>query len=165
MPKIANFVLQGLEPTGTGSMEIGAEWVELGLWGLFLACFLAATVLPFSSEALLVGMALGGWDPMDLLIVASAGNTLGGMSSYGLGWLGNLGHITRWLRADPGKALVWKERIARYGVWSALLTWLPVIGDPIAIALGLVRARLWQVLVLMLIGKATRYTVILGLLV
>jgi len=145
-------------------MEAGPWWLEFGLAGLFLASFLAATVLPFSSEALLAAMAMGPWSTMALWIVASTGNTLGGMSSYGLGRLGDLGRIARWLRTDPSKALRWQARMERYGAWGALLTWLPVVGDPIAIALGLGRARAWPVLLLMFLGKAARYGVLLALL-
>ncbi len=144
-------------------MEAGPWWIELGLWGLFLASFLSATVVPFSSEAVLAAMTLGPWDKLTLWAVASTGNTLGGMSSYGLGRLGDLGRIARWLRTDPAKALRWQARMARYGAWAALLTWLPVVGDPIAIALGLGRASIWPVALLMFVGKAARYAVVLAL--
>ena len=145
-------------------MELGPAWLDLGLWGLFLAAFLAATVLPFSSEAVLAAMVLGPWSSVALWAVASAGNWLGGMSSYGLGRLGDPLRSARWLRADPAKALRWQHRIQRYGTWAALLCWVPVIGDPIAIALGLGKAPAWSVGVLMLVGKAVRYAVVLAVL-
>lgn len=145
-------------------MELGPAWLDLGLWGLFLAAFLAATILPFSSEAVLAAMALGPWDGMALWAVASAGNWLGGMSSYGLGRLGDPQRIARWLRTDPAKAQHWQQRIQKYGSWAALLCWLPVIGDPIAIALGLGRSPVLPTAVLMLIGKAVRYAVVLAVL-
>lgn len=142
--------------------DLGPEWATAGLAGLFLASFLAATVLPFSSELVLLAMLAGPWNSIGLWAVASAGNTLGGMSSYGLGRLGDLDRIARWLRADPAKALLWQQRTARYGAWAALLCWLPVIGDPIAIALGLGRARPLLTAILMLIGKAARYAVVIA---
>lgn len=145
-------------------MEAGAWWLEFGLVGLFAASFLAATVLPFSSEALLAGMALGPWSSLALWLAASLGNTLGGMSSYGLGRLGDAERIARWLRTDPAKAQHWQLRVERYGIWLALLTWLPLVGDVIAIALGLGRAKAFPVLLLMFLGKALRYLVILSLL-
>jgi len=141
--------------------ELGPEWAAAGLAGLFVASFLAATVLPFSSEAVLLAMTAGPWDPWTLLAVASAGNWLGGMSSYGLGRLGDMQRIARWLRVDQDRVSRMQLRIARYGAWSALLCWAPVIGDPIAIALGLVRAPLASTAVLMLVGKAARYAVLL----
>ncbi len=143
-------------------MELFTGWADAGLPALFLACFLAATVLPFSSEALLLAMALGPWGTMPLLLTASIGNTLGGMINYGIGrWIPE-GKLMRWFRIKPEKAERWRGLVQRYGVWSALLCWLPVIGDPIAIALGLFRTSTWPVLVLMFIGKASRYAVLIA---
>jgi membrane protein YqaA with SNARE-associated domain len=141
--------------------ELGPEWAAAGLAGLFLASFLAATVLPFSSEAVLLAMVAGPWDPWALLAVASTGNWLGGMSSYGLGRLGDLQRISRWLRTDTPRVEQWQERIVRYGAWAALLCWMPIIGDPIAIALGLGRSPVAATAFLMLVGKAARYGVLL----
>lgn len=145
-------------------MEFGPQWVELGLLGLFLASFLAATILPFSSEAVLAAMTMGPWTTLALWLVASLGNWLGGMSSYGIGRMGSLERVAKWLRTDPVKAQAWHAKIERYGSWAALLCWLPLIGDPIAIALGLGRSRILPTAVLMLVGKALRYAVVLALL-
>jgi membrane protein YqaA with SNARE-associated domain len=145
-------------------VEFDPSWSEWGLWGLFMASFLAATVLPFSSEAVLAAMTLGPWSGTALWSVASLGNWLGGMSSYGLGRLGDLDRILRWLRTDPAKAHRMQAWVDRYGAWTALLAWLPVVGDPLAIALGLGKARAFPVAVLMFIGKAARYAVVLALL-
>lgn len=145
-------------------MELAPAWADLGLWGLFLACFLAATILPFSSEAVLAACIAGPWDASTLLLVATAGNWLGGMSSYGLGRLGDPDRLARWLRADPAKARTWQARIGRHGAWAALLCWVPVIGDPIAIALGLGRTAWVPTALLMVVGKALRYAVVLALL-
>ena len=145
-------------------MELGPWWMDAGPWGLFLASFLAATVLPFSSEAVLAAMALGPWSTLVLWAAASTGNTLGGMTSYGLGSLGSGGRMARWLGVDAAKAARWERLVVRHGVWAALLTWLPVVGDVIAVALGIGRARPWAVLVLMFVGKAARYGVVLILL-
>ncbi|MBL0127216.1 MAG: DedA family protein [Flavobacteriales bacterium] len=142
-------------------MELAPYWADLGLWGLFLASFLAATILPFSSEAVLVAFTLGSWPLGTLWLVASLGNWLGGMSSYGVGRLGNLERITKWLRTNPEKALKWQARTERFGAWAALLCWLPVIGDPIAIAMGLGRSRVIPTALLMFLGKAARYAVLL----
>lgn len=144
-------------------MEIGAEWIEGGLWGLFFSSFLAATILPFSSEAILAAMALGPWATSTLWMVASAGNWLGGMSSYGIGRLGDLEQIAKLLRMDPLKAIRLQGKVEKYGYWAALLTWVPVIGDPLAVALGLGKAPWLPVTILMLIGKAARYAVLLAI--
>jgi membrane protein YqaA with SNARE-associated domain len=144
-------------------MEIGQGWEAWGLPGLFLAAFLAATILPFSSEALLGAMALGDWSGSSLLIVASIGNTLGGLTNYGLGRWFPEEKAKRWFRMDATKAERWQHFVHRRGAWAALLCWLPVVGDPIAIALGLFRAPFLPVAVLMFIGKCARYGLILGI--
>lgn len=147
-----------------GPVELGAEWAALGMLGLFLGAFVAATVLPFSSEALLLVFCAGPWTSAELLMAASAGNWLGGMSSYALGRLGDPQRIARWLKLEPERARRWQACTARFGPWAALLCWAPVIGDPIAIALGLGRAPVWPTALLMLAGKAARYAVVIGML-
>ncbi len=142
-------------------VELGPAWIELGLWGLFLASFLAATILPFSSEAVLGAMALGSWSGQSLLIVASVGNTLGGLTNYAIGrWIPE-DKLVRKLRLEPAKAERWRGLVKRYGAWAALLCWLPVVGDAIAIALGLFRAPFVASTLLMFIGKVARYAVVL----
>ena len=79
------------------------EWLELGYFGLFLATFLAATVVPFSSEAILAAMLYANFDPVACLIVASAGNTLGCVSSYLLGYWGSWSILHKWFRVDEIK--------------------------------------------------------------
>ncbi|MCC6839516.1 MAG: DedA family protein [Flavobacteriales bacterium] len=144
------------------TMELFSGLSQAGLPALFLACFLAATVFPFSSEALLAAMALGPWSTMALLATATAGNTLGGLGNYAIGrWLPQ-GRLMRWLRVDPRKGERWKDQVQRFGAWAALFCWLPVLGDPLALALGLFRVRFWPVLALMFIGKAARYAVVLA---
>lgn len=143
-------------------MELGAAWAEMGLVGLFLAAFLAATVLPFSSEVVLLAMATAGWEPLPLLAAASLGNWSGGMSSYALGWWGNTQVMARWTGVQRAAVDRWQERSRRYGAWLALLCWAPVVGDVIALALGLFRVRVAAVAALMFIGKALRYAVLLA---
>ncbi len=143
-------------------MEIGQRWELWGLWGLFLSSFVAATLLPFSSEALLGVMLLQGWPELPLLGVATAGNTLGGLVNYGIGrWVPD-GKLARWIGMDPEKAERWRMLAHRHGAWAALGCWLPVIGDPIALALGIFRTPLLSTAVLMAVGKAVRYAVVIG---
>ncbi|MEZ4721505.1 MAG: YqaA family protein [Flavobacteriales bacterium] len=137
------------------------DWLELGYLGLFLATFLAATVFPFSSEFVLAGMLVAGYDAKLCLMVATFGNWLGGMSSYYLGWLGNLNRIKKWLRTDEMSIDRWQSRIQRFGSWMALLCWTPLLGDVIAVALGVFRVNAFWVSVFMLVGKWTRYVVVI----
>ncbi len=145
-------------------MEIGQDRETWGLIGLFVASFLAATVLPFSSEALLAAMVGGGGPVFPLLAVASMGNTLGGLTNYSLGRLADAGRLLRWMGTDPRKSERWLALAERYGAWAALICWMPFIGDPIAIALGLGRTRPIPTAVLMFIGKTLRYAALIALL-
>ena len=129
----------------------------LGYPGLFLAALLAATVIPFSSDAVLVALVVAGYDPVWLVVVATAGNWLGGLSSYGLGYLGKWEWLTRYLKVDPNKAGRMQVWALRYGPILALGSWLPLIGDLLAVGLGLAKARALPVAGWMLLGKAARY--------
>ena len=132
---------------------------EIGYWGLFLASFLAATVVPFSSEAILSALLVAGFNPIVALVVATLGNWLGGMSSYGLGRVGKIEWIHKYLRISE-ESLQKAHRYAEGRVaWISLFCWVPFIGDVIAVVLGLLRANLWLTMVGMLIGKAVRYAV------
>lgn len=135
-------------------MEFFAEW---GYVGLFLMSFLAATILPVGSEPLLLLMLTQAFNPLYCLISATIGNTLGGATSYYVGHLGKWEWIEKYFKITEEKIRSFQHRIESYGSWIAILTWLPFIGDPIAIALGFFRITFWKVLVFMLIGKCLRY--------
>lgn len=135
-------------------MELLAQY---GLWGLFLGSFLAATVVPFSADVLFVGMLLAGLhSPAQVLIVATLGNWLGSLTSYGIGrsgkweWIEKL-HISRQSLEKQ------KSKIDHFGAYIALLTWLPFIGDIFAVALGFYRVSFISAAVWMLVGKAVRF--------
>jgi len=131
--------------------------------GLFLTAFLAATLVPFSSEALLVGMQVSGGFPVaGLLAAASLGNTLGAVANWGLGRFCLQWRDRNWFpvkRRELDRASAWFNR---YGIWSLLLAWVPVIGDPITLAAGVLRTRFLPFLLLVAISKTGRYAVLLG---
>lgn len=134
------------------------EWLlNLGYIGLFLGAFLAATIFPFSSDVLLVGMLAAGGQIWATVIVATMGNWLGGLTSYWLGWLGKWEWIEKWLRVKPETLERQRGNIARYGAWLALFTWLPFVGDLFAVALGFYRIDFRKSAVLMLVGKGARF--------
>lgn len=130
---------------------------DYSLGGLFLASFLAATVVPFSSEALLSFLIAGGTDPYAAVLVATAGNWLGGMSSYGLGYLGKWEWIEKYLRVKPESIEKWHSRLYKKGAILAFLSWLPAVGDIFAVGLGLLRANVFITAAAMLAGKFARY--------
>ena len=137
---------------------------NLGLFGLFLGSMLAATVVPFASEALLAGALLAGYGKWVVSLVAAFGNTTGGMISFAMGWLCKWEWLEKYFRVKREKLERVHNKIARYGVWAALLTWLPFVGDLIAIAMGLMRVNHRWTVVLMFIGKLARYLAATGLL-
>ena len=116
------------------------EWLlNLGYFGLFLGSFVAATVVPFSSDVQLVAMLAAGGNVWFCVAVATLGNWLGGLTSYWLGWLGKWEWIEKYMRVRHETLIKHKSKVDRYGAWLALLTWLPFIGDIFAIALGFYR--------------------------
>ncbi len=131
--------------------------------GLFLTAFLAATIVPFSSEALLVAMQVSeAFSVAGLLLAASLGNTLGAVANWGLGRFCLHWRDRKWF---PVKARELERASAwfnRYGMWSLLLAWVPIIGDPITLAAGVLRTRLLPFLLLVAISKTGRYAVLLG---
>ena len=133
--------------------------VELGYIGLFLACFLAATIVPFSSEIVFTAMFFSGFDPWTCVFVATAGNWLGGMTCYLLGRLGKIEWIEKYLRVKKEKVERFTLKVQRYGDWFAFFSFLPGVGDIIAIASGFFRCRWWVVAVAMMLGKFVRYVV------
>lgn len=128
------------------------------LAGLFLAAFLAATLLPAQSEGVLAALVIAGGLPLWLLVaVATAGNVLGSVVNWLLGrGIASFRH-KRWFPVSD-KALVRAEGwYHRYGRWSLLFAWLPIIGDPLTVIAGTLREPLWLFLLLVTVGKAGRY--------
>lgn len=125
---------------------------------LFAGALLAATLLPFSSEALLAGLlAARPGEAWLLLGVATLGNTLGSMINWWLGRFAAHWRDRRWFPVGPEKldrAAAW---FRRWGLWSLLFAWVPVIGDPLTVAAGLLRVELGRFVLLVGFGKALRY--------
>lgn len=133
--------------------------IEYGYIGIFIASFLAATILPFSSEVVLTGVLLAGAAYAPCMISATLGNFLGGMSCYWLGMLGKTAWIEKYLKLDPDKLRRVQEWIKGKGSWMGFFVFLPGVGDFIAVALGFLRANIWIVAISMFLGKAIRYWV------
>jgi membrane protein YqaA with SNARE-associated domain len=133
--------------------------IEYGYIGVFVASFLAATVLPFSSEIVLTGVLMTEASYWPCMIAATIGNFLGGMTCYWLGMTGKLEWIKKYLHLDVNKLERIRIRIKDYGAWIGFFVFLPGIGDFIAVALGFLRVNVWFVAVFMFAGKALRYWV------
>ncbi|MCD8186932.1 MAG: DedA family protein [Rikenellaceae bacterium] len=134
------------------------EWLEsLGYIGLFLGTLLAATIIPFSSDILLIALLATGADPVLSVLVASAGNWTGGMISYYMGRLGKWEWLQKWFKIKPETLQKQKARIDKYGSTLAFFSWLPGIGDILAIGLGFYKVNARKVALFMLIGKSARF--------
>ena len=136
---------------------------DLGYLGLFLGTFLAATVVPFSSDFLIIGVLVAGANPLLAFILATVGNWLGGLTSYYLGHLGKWEWIKKWLRVKEESLNKHKSKIEKYGSLIALLSWAPFVGDIFAIGLGFYRVDFLKSAVFMFIGKALRFAFWIGL--
>lgn len=128
-----------------------------GLPTLFLLSFLAATILPIGSEWLLVLLILRGVSPTNVVITATIGNFLGACSTYLIGIFGSDFFIRSVLRISEDQLMRSKKVYAKYGAWSLLLSWLPVIGDPLCLLAGLFRVGLGKFSLLVFVGKFSRY--------
>ncbi len=135
-------------------MEHLLDW---GYLGLFIGSFLAATILPLSSEILVTGLLYAGAKPLFVLIVATLGNWTGSLSTYLLGWLGKWEWIEKWLKITPEKMEKQQNRITKYGASLAFLAWLPIVGDVFALALGFYKVDYKKCALFMLIGKFCRF--------
>ena len=130
---------------------------SLGLLGLFIGTFLAATILPFSSDALYIAVLAATKDTAGCLLVGTLGNWLGSVVTYWMGWIGRWEWIEKWFKVKRETLEKQKVKIDKYGVWLALLAWIPIIGDVIAIALGFYRTRPWATMFLLFVGKFARF--------
>lgn len=142
------------------------EWVielltSYGYVGMLLAAFLAGSFFPFSSEAVLVALMAAGLDPWQLMISGTVGNTLGSYFNYGVGRMGKLEWIEKYLHVKK-KDLDKAERfMAGRGAWMGIFAFLPLLGTAITIVLGLMRANVVITFVSIAIGKFLRYLLVI----
>ena len=135
--------------------------IDWGYFGLFISAFIAGSILPFSSEIVMVILAQMGLNPVLCVLSATIGNTLGGMTCF---WMGKLGKTT-WIEKYFG---VKKEKIDKVqtflqgkGALMGFFAFLPFIGEAIAIALGFMRSNSWLTAFSMFVGKLIRYAILL----
>ena len=131
---------------------------------MFSSALVAATLLPAQSEAVLVSLLLGGAQPVWALVtVASAGNVLGAVINWVLGRSIERFRDRRWFPVGPAALASAQTRYQRWGKWSLLLSWMPIIGDPLTLAAGFLREPLPVFLLFVTIAKTARYLVLVAL--
>ena len=132
-----------------------------GYMGMALSAFLAASILPFSSEAVMVGLLAAGLDMWALVAWGTVGNVLGSLFNYGIGRLGKMEWIEKYLHTKPEDLDRARRFMGGRGAWMGLFSCIPVIGDVITIVLGLMRANLTIFTISVTISKLARYVVLM----
>ncbi|MDP1867470.1 MAG: YqaA family protein [Bradyrhizobium sp.] len=128
--------------------------------GLFLSALAAATMLPMQSEAVLVGLLVADYSPWLLIAVASVGNVLGSAINWLLGRGIERFRNRPWFPASEAGLQRAQSWYRRYGKWSLLLSWVPIIGDPLTVIAGVLREPFWVFLLLVAVAKTGRYLVL-----
>jgi len=126
-------------------------------WTLFFSALISSTLFPGGSEALLLYRLNDGGNPYAIIAIATVGNVLGSLVTYGMGRIGNEAVHKKWLQMSERRveqAEIWFDR---FGQPALLFAWLPVIGDPLCLVAGLLRNPVWVFLILVMLGKFGRY--------
>ena len=135
--------------------------MEVTYLTLFSIAFLASTILPLSSEVILAGLSSTSDEKILLLIVASFGNVLGSSFNWVLGKYARNLETKKWFPFSTNQLLKASFWFTKYGKWSLLFAWLPIIGDPLTFIAGVARLRFVPFLILVTIGKVSRYILII----
>ena len=137
-------------------------FLDHGYWGMAVAAFIAGSVFPFSSEAVMLGLLAIGLDPLKIGIFGTVGNVLGSMFNYWVGTFGRVEWIEKYLHVKR-KSLEKAQRfVGGHGAWIGFFCFLPILGSGIAIALGMLRSNVVLTTTSVFLGKAIRYAIVIG---
>lgn len=134
--------------------------IHYGYWGMLASAFLAGSVLPFSSEAVLLALIAAGLDPVALVVYGTIGNVAGSLFNYGVGRMGKMEWIERYLHIHPDKIARTQAFMAGHGAWIGILAFVPILGSAITVTLGLMKANFPITLISITIGKVVRYVIL-----
>ena len=134
--------------------------ISWGIFGLFSGSFLSATLIPFPSEGLLITFYEMDYPIYLALAAATIGNTLGGLTNYAVGRFGTSTTVIKRFKLNQERIEKWENRFSKHGYLLGLLAWLPIVGDPMVVVLGLFRVKFWPLAIMILIGKFGRYAII-----
>lgn len=141
------------------------QFIELltsyGLWGMFISAFLAGSILPFSSEAVMIALLTVGINPWLLLLYGSAGNSLGGITCYYIGRLTTPERVQQLFRIKPQHMARAHRLVARWGALMGFFCWVPFFGDAILVTLGFMRSNPLATNIAMILGRSLRYATVL----
>ncbi len=134
--------------------------LQWGYWGMMASAFLAGSFFPFSSEAVMAGLQAAGLQPLPLVVYGSIGNVLGSMFNYGVGRMGKLEWIERYLHVKKESLDKAERFMAGRGAWMGFFAFLPILGSAITIVLGLTRANFPISVISITLGKVLRYVIL-----
>ncbi|MGM9709876.1 MAG: YqaA family protein [Prevotella sp.] len=134
--------------------------IDFGYWGMLAAAFLAGSFLPFSSEAVMTALVAVGLDPVQLTIYATIGNVAGGLFNYGVGRMGRLDWIERYLHVSKESLDKATKFMGGHGAWMGFFAFVPILGSAITICLGLMRANIIISVISITLGKFIRYAIL-----
>ena len=129
--------------------------IDFGYWGMLAAAFLAGSFFPFSSEAVMTGL-----DPVQLTIYATIGNVAGGLFNYGVGRMGRLDWIEKYLHVSKESLDKATKFMGGHGAWMGFFAFVPILGSAITICLGLMRANIIISVISITLGKFIRYAIL-----
>lgn len=134
---------------------------EYGYWGMTIAAFLAGSVFPFSSEAVMVSLQLAGLEPWPLFLSATIGNVAGSMFNYWIGTFGRMEWIEKYLHIKSEKVEKTRLWLDGRGAWVGSLCFLPILGSILSVTLGYMRANPYITTIAIFVGKSVRYALLI----
>lgn len=134
--------------------------IDFGYWGMLAAAFLAGSFFPFSSEAVMTALVAVGLDPVQLTIYATIGNVAGGLFNYGVGRMGRLDWIEKYLHVSKESLDKATKFMGGHGAWMGFFAFAPILGSAITICLGLMRANIIISVISITLGKFIRYAIL-----
>ena len=134
--------------------------IDFGYWGMLAAAFLAGSFFPFSSEAVMTALVAVGLDPVQLTIYATIGNVAGGLFNYGVGRMGRLDWIEKYLHVSKESLDKATKFMGGHGAWMGFFAFVPILGSAITICLGLMRANIIISVISITLGKFIRYAML-----
>jgi membrane protein YqaA with SNARE-associated domain len=134
---------------------------EYGYWGMTIAAFLAGSVFPFSSEAVMVSLQLAGLEPWPLFLSATIGNVAGSMFNYWIGTFGRMEWIEKYLHIKSEKVEKTRRWLDGRGAWVGALCFLPILGSILSVTLGYMRANPYITTIAIFVGKSVRYALLI----
>jgi len=136
------------------------DYISLGYIGIFLATFIAATLLPAPSELILIVAFEQNYNIYLVILVATLGNSIGSFTNYYIGYISNSKKLISKFKLNQSKINYWSNKSQKYGFWLGLLAWLPFVGDPLIAILGFLKVKLTPLATTIVFGKLVRYIVV-----